>query len=168
MTVAFSQLVAPVFLRGLSNMAHILDQAAEHLHHLGLEPHVLLEARLAPDMYPLTRQVQLVSDFARNAVSRLSGIDAPHFEDNEASIPELRERLARTSEYIESVDSARIDGAEERDISFRVAGVTRTMQGQSYLLRSAIPNFYFHLTTAYAILRHNGVQLAKKDFIGLS
>ena len=126
----------------------------------------LLNDRLAPDMFPFTRQVQTATDHAKGASARLAGLEVPRFADTEASFDELKARIARTLEFIDAIEPAALEGAEDRDVTLMIAGKERTMKGAFYLLNSAMPNFYFHVTTAYAILRHNGVELGKNDFMG--
>ena len=166
MTLSMYQASAPVFRQGLASLAAVLDRAAAHCREQGTEPATLLAERLAPDMYPLTRQVQLTADFAKNAMARLAGREPPRFEDVETSMPELQGRLARTLAFLGTIPAVEVDGSETRTITLTVGGETMTFRGQPYLLHFALPNFFFHLTAAYAILRHNGVPLGKRDFIG--
>jgi uncharacterized protein len=127
---------------------------------------VLVNARLAPDMLPLARQVLIACDAAKNGVARISGVEAPKFEDNEASFPELKARIQKTLDYLASVPAAKLDGTEDKDVTFPVGREnTKTMKAQAYLLTWVLPNFFFHVTTAYAILRHNGVDLGKADYL---
>ena len=156
----------PVFLRGLKNLAGILAKGADDAAERKIDPTVFLTARLAPDMYPFTRQVQIAADLAKGATARLAGVEVPKFEDVEKSFEELQQRLTRVSEFIQTFDAGKFDGSEEREISLAVGARTLTFRGQTYLLNFALPNFYFHSTTAYAILRHNGVGVGKRDFIG--
>jgi hypothetical protein len=166
MTLSMYQASVPVFLQGLKNLAAVLDKGAAAAPDHGLEASALLQQRLAPDMFPLVRQVQIASDHAKGAVARLAGIEVPKFEDAETSIEELKQRLSRVRDFILGVEASRIDGSEERDVVLRIGGQDMTFKGQTYLLYFALPNFYFHLTTAYAILRHSGIPLGKRDFIG--
>jgi hypothetical protein len=166
MSLSMYQASAPVFLQGLRNLSAILTKAAAEAPERGLEPAALLEKRLAPDMFPLVRQVQIASDHAKGATARLAGLEIPKFEDTEASFDELQLRLSRVRDFVQSVNADQIDGSEERAIILRIGGQDMTFQGQTYLLRFALPNFYFHLTTAYAILRQNGIGIGKRDFIG--
>jgi hypothetical protein len=168
MALSMYQASVPVFLRGLTNLSGILDKAAGQAAERKIEPSVLLNARLAPDMFPFVRQVQIASDHAKGAPARLAGLEVPKFEDKEASFEELQQRLARVREFVQGIDPARIDGSEERDITLTLGGQPRTFPGQAYLLDFALPNFFFHLTTAYAILRHNGISIGKGDFMGRS
>jgi uncharacterized protein len=166
MPLSMYQASVPVFLQGLKNLAAILDKAAGQAAERKIDPGVLLNARLAPDMFPLVRQVQIASDHAKGASARLAGIDVPKFEDVEKSFDDLQQRLVRVTEFVRSIDPAQIDGSEEREITLPIGGQTMAFKGQAYLLHFALPNFYFHLTTAYAILRHNGIVIGKRDFIG--
>jgi hypothetical protein len=157
---------SPVFLQGLRNLSAILHKAVAEAPERGIEPDALLDKRLAPDMLPLIRQVQIASDHAKGATARLAGLEVPKFEDSEASFDELQQRLSRVRDFVLSVNAGQIDGSEERAIVLRIAGQDMTFKGQTYLLYFALPNFYFHLTTAYGILRQNGIGLGKRDFIG--
>ncbi|HUY04260.1 MAG TPA: DUF1993 domain-containing protein [Rhodocyclaceae bacterium] len=160
------QTSAPVFLKTLDNLAAILDKGAAFAAARKIDPSVLLGYRLAPDMFNLTRQVQIAADHAKRAVARLAGVEAPAYEDNEASFADLKARIDKTVAFIKTVKPGQIDGSEERDITLKVGGSDKTFKGQTYLLHNALPNFFFHATTAYAILRHCGVDVGKKDFIG--
>jgi hypothetical protein len=166
MTLSMYQASGPVFLRGLRNLSAILTKAAAEAPEKGLEPSALLEKRLAPDMFPLVRQVQIASDHAKGAMARLAGVEVPKFEDTEASFDELQQRLSRVRDFVQSVNADQVDGSEERAVVLRIGGQDMTFSGQTYLLQFALPNFYFHLTTAYAILRQNGISIGKRDFIG--
>lgn len=166
MTLSMYQASVPAFVQMLEALAGVLEKVEAHAAARKVEPTVLLGARLFPDMFPLSRQVQLASDFAKGATARLAGIDVPSYEDTEKTIPELKARLAKTIAFVTSIKREQIDGSETRDISLKVAGKQVTLKGQTYLVHFALPNFYFHLTTAYAILRHNGVELSKRDFVG--
>ena len=166
MSLSMYQASVPVFLRMLSNLTIVLDKTMAHVAARKLEPAALLGARLYPDMFPLIRQVQLAADFAKNSAARLAGVELPKFADTETSFEELKERIAKTTEFLKTLKPAQIDGTEEKEITFPVAGQPTTFKGQQYLFNSALPNFFFHLTTAYAILRHNGVELGKRDFLG--
>lgn len=166
MPLSMYQASVPVFLRMLTNLTNVLDKAIAHVAARKLEPSALLNARLYPDMFPLTRQVQLVCDFAKNTSARLAGVDLPKFDDTETSFEELKARIAKTTEFLKTLKPAQIDGTEEKVITFPVAGQPTTFKGQQYLFNSGFANFFFHVTTAYAILRHNGVELGKRDFLG--
>jgi hypothetical protein len=155
-----------VFTRMLTNLSGILDKAAAFCEQRKVDPAVLLNMRLFPDMFPLTRQVQLASDFAKGATSRLAGQEPPKWEDNEASFAELKTRIARTIEFVQGFKPGQFDGSDERDVTLAIRGETIKVKGAPYLAHMATPNFYFHVTTVYAILRANGVELGKRDFIG--
>jgi hypothetical protein len=150
----------------LRNLDAILAKAQAHATARKIDPAVLLAARLFPDMLPLVKQVQIATDHAKGCVARLAGVEVPKFEDNEQSFEELRARIARIIAFVESFTPAQIDGSEERDISLRAGGQDMSFKGLPYLLGYAMPNFYFHLVTAYNILRHNGVEIGKRDYIG--
>ena len=166
MTMSMSAASLPVFQHVLRNLVHILDKGEASAQARKFEPSVLVTARLAPDMLPLARQVLIACDAAKNGVARISGVEAPKFEDNEASFPELRARIQKTLDYLATVPAARMDGTEDKDITFPIGReATRTMKAQAYLLTWVLPNFFFHVTTTYAILRHNGVELGKADYL---
>ena len=153
-------------IRGLSNFDAILDKAAASAEARKFDPAILLNARLAPDMFTFTRQIQIACDFGKGMIARLAGVENPKFEDNEASIADLKARIAKTLEFVRSVPEAAFAGAEDRDITIQAGPQTFEFKGLAYLVGFAIPNFNFHLTTAYAILRHNGVEIGKRDYIG--
>ena len=156
----------PVFRQILGSLSAILDKAEAYATARKIEPAALLQARLYPDMFALTRQVQIAADFAKGPCARLAGAEVPRYEDNEQGFAELKQRIAKTLAFIDNLPVDAIAGSEQRDISFTVAGNTREFKGQAYLLHYALPHFYFHVTTAYAILRHNGIEVGKRDFIG--
>jgi uncharacterized protein len=166
MAISMYQVSVPVFVKTLSNLAAILDKGAAFAENKKVDPAVLLAYRLAPDMLKFTQQVQIASDHAKRASARLAGIEAPVYEDNEASFPELKARIDKTIAFINTLKPAQIDGSEAREITLKIGGNSRTLSGQAYLLHNALPNFFFHVTTAYAILRHCGVEVGKKDYIG--
>ncbi len=166
MSFTMYQASVPVFVRNLKNLAEILHKAAAHAEAKKIDPTVLVNARLYPDMRPLTSQVQFATDQAKNSSSRLAGADRPAFEDNEATFDELQARIAKTIAYVESLTPAQFDGSEDKDITLPLRGTQTTMKGQSYLLDFVLPNFYFHITAAYAILRQSGVEIGKMDFLG--
>lgn len=156
----------PVFQHMLRNLSHILDKADASAQARKFDPAVLMTARLAPDMLPFTRQILIACDAAKNGVGRISGVEAPKFEDNEASIAELKARIGKTLDYLATVPASALDGTEDKEVTFPVGrDRTRTMTAQAYLLTWTLPNFFFHVTTAYAILRHNGVDLGKTDYL---
>jgi hypothetical protein len=156
----------PVFVRTLGNLSTILDKAAAHAEAKKIDPAVLVNARLFPDMFPLSRQVQVACDFAKGSVSRLAGREPPKFEDTEVTFADLKARIARTIAHIEGIPAADLVGGEARDVTLKIRDQTHTYKGAPYLAHIALPNFFFHATTAYDILRHNGVELGKRDFIG--
>ena len=166
MTITMYQASVPVFERTLKALDVILDKAAAYATERKIDPTVLLTARLYPDMFALTRQVQIATDHAKGASARLAGVAVPSFTDNEATFPDLKARIAKTLEFIATVKAAQIDGSEARDITLKAGPRELNFKGQDYLLFFALPNFYFHVTTAFAILRHNGVPVGKLDFLG--
>jgi len=159
-------LSVPVFVRMLRNLEGVLDKGAEHAAARKIDPTVLVGARLFPDMFPLAAQVRIASDFAKGAVARLSGNEPPKFEDGEATFDDLKARIAKTIAYVESFRPDQFEGAEARTVTMKMRGEDKTFDGVTYLANIVLPNFYFHVTTAYDILRHNGVELGKRDFIG--
>jgi hypothetical protein len=166
MTLSMYQASVPVFLRALSNLQHVLRKGEAHAEARKYEPSLLLQSRLTPDMLPLTRQVQIATDMAKNGCARLAGVDPLKFEDNEASFEELHKRIERAIEYIKNFKSDQIDGSETREITLKMRTGEQHFEGQGYLLHFVIPNLFFHCTTAYAILRQAGADLGKTDFIG--
>ncbi|HEU4621812.1 MAG TPA: DUF1993 domain-containing protein [Burkholderiaceae bacterium] len=156
----------PVFDRMLNNLSAILDKAMAHCAARKIEPQVLLNMRLSPDMFTLTRQVQIACDFAKGTAARLAGVEVPKYDDDESTFADLKARIAKTQAFIRTLSTGQIDGSETREISITIAGTPTTFKGLPYLLHFALPNFYFHATTAYGILRHAGVELGKRDFIG--
>lgn len=166
MPLSMSQASVPTFLQMLPALSGVLDKAAAHARSSGIEPAELIQARLAPDMFPLARQVQIATDHAKGAAARLSGREVPKYEDSETTFDQLQARIARTIDFVKSVPRGEIDGSEDREITLTVGGQPRTFKGEQYLLHFALPNFYFHLTTAYDILRNRGVELGKRDFMG--
>ncbi len=166
MTVSVHSISVPVFVHMLKSLDHILVQAAKHTDEKKIDPTVLLGCRLSPSMFNLTRQVQVTCDFAKNTTARLAGVEIPAMADVETSFEELRARIARTIAFVESIKPEQINGAEDRDITFPVRGQSMTLKGLVYLQNFGMPNFYFHHVAAYAILRHNGVDLSKGDYLG--
>lgn len=159
-------LSAPVFVRMLTNLSAILDKAAAHAESRKIDPSVLLASRLSPDMLPFTRQVQVACDFAKGCVARLCGEEPPSWEDKEATFVDLKARIARTIEFVQSFKPEQFEGADTRTIELKVRGEAVRMSGLAYLANAATPNFYFHVTTAYDLLRKDGVMIGKRDFIG--
>jgi uncharacterized protein len=166
MTTSMYSASVPVFQHMLRNLVHILDKGEANAQARKIDPAVLAAARPAPDMLPFTRQILIACDGAKNGVARISGVEAPKFEDNEASFPELKARVQKTLDFLATVPAAKMEGTEDKDITFPVGrDSTRTMKAQAYLGTWVLPNFFFHVTTAYAILRHNGVDLGKTDYL---
>jgi len=166
MPISMYQASVPVFQRTLNALSAILDKAVAHALRERIDAATLLTARLAPDMLPFTSQVQIATDHAKGVAARLAGREVPKYPDTEQTFDELKARIAKTLDFIGSVPAAEIDGSEEREIALTIGGNPRTFKGQPYLLHFALPNFYFHVTTAYDLLRHKGVPLGKRDFIG--
>jgi uncharacterized protein len=167
MTISLYQSSVPIFVQFLTSLSAVLDKAAAYAEAKKVEPSVLLNTRLAPDMFPLVRQVRMATDHAVNACGRLAGVDMPSFSNSETTIPELKDRIAKTIDFIKGLKPAQIDGNEDKEIKITFpSGATREFTGQSLLLNNSLPNFYFHCTTAYDILRHCGLELGKRDFMG--
>jgi hypothetical protein len=166
MKLTVHQASAVRFAAMLRNLSAILDKAEAHAAARKIDPAALTTFRLYPDMFPLARQVQIACDTAKGAVARLAGVEIPKHEDTEQSFAELKGRIAKTLDFIDSVPAAKMDGADAREVTIRQRGQDVKMSGLQYLLASAQPNLYFHVATAYNILRHNGVELGKKDFLG--
>ncbi|HEY6967035.1 MAG TPA: DUF1993 domain-containing protein [Burkholderiales bacterium] len=166
MPISMSQASAPRFAHMLKNLQAILAKAQAHCEARKIDPLALTSARLYPDMFPLSRQVQIACDSAKGAVARLAGIEPPKHEDTEKTFEELQARIAKTLEFIDSVKPAQIDGSEDREIVLKLRDREVQFKGVQFLLGFAWPNFYFHAATAYDLLRHNGVELGKRDFLG--
>jgi hypothetical protein len=166
MTISMYTASTPRFANILKNLSEILTKAEAHALARKIDPAVLIGARLFPDMLPLSKQVQIACDTAKGAVARLAGVEVPRHEDTEQTFAELQQRIARVIVFIESVPAERIDGSEERKITLSLRGNEVVYTGLQYLAGFALPNFYFHVVTAYDILRHNGVELGKRDFLG--
>ncbi len=156
----------PVFLRGLKNLAACLDKARADADERKFAPEILVEARLAPDMHKLSRQVQIASDTVKNAAARLAGLEVPSFPDTESSFDELQDRINKTIAFVETVTQEQLDDSEARDITLKFPGREIHFSGADYLTTFVLPNFYFHLTATYAILRNQGVKLGKADYMG--
>ena len=156
----------PVFVQYLTALSVVLKKAADHCAAKKIEPSVLVGARLYPDMFALARQVQIATDHAKGSVSRLAGVEIPSFADTEASFEELEARIVKTLSYIRGFKPEQIDGSDDKDIVLKIAGKEYPFKGADYLMHFALPNFFFHTTTAYAILRHAGVEIGKRDFMG--
>jgi uncharacterized protein len=166
MSITMYQASAPRFVNTLNNLSAILDKAQAHAEAKKIDPAVLVSARLYPDMFALARQVQTACDTAKGAVARLGGVENPRYEDTEQTFAELKARIAKTIEFIGTVKPEQIDGSEDKEIVLKLGGREVKFAGMQYLLGFAQPNFYFHVTTAYDILRHNGVELVKRDYLG--
>lgn len=166
MSISMHKASAPVFLRMLGNLDALLDKAEKYAKERNFDPNLLVTSRLAPDMRPLSAQIQFASDTSKFAIARLSGGAAPPMADTETTITELRERIKKTVDYIKSVPASAVDGSEEREVVLKFPNGEMKFTGLAYLTGFVLPNFLFHVTTAYAILRHNGVPLGKGDFLG--
>jgi len=167
MSISMYQASIVPFTRSLKTLDSILGKAAAYAQARKIEDAVLLSSRLFPDMFPLVRQVQIATDTARSGAGRLAGAEFPTYEDKETTIQQLQQRIRDTITYLQTLNPGQIDGSEDRTISWQTRSSTRTMQGLPYLLEHLLPNIHFHVTTAYAILRHNGVEIGKKDFLGI-
>jgi hypothetical protein len=165
MTISMYQASVPSLIRSLNNLAVILEKGATHAEAKKIED-VLIASRLYPDMLPLSKQVQIASDIARRGVARLAGLEAPAMADDETTFAELIDRIHNTIAYLNTLTPAQIDGSEEKEIVLPMGKESMNFKGMPYLLFFVLPNVYFHVTTAYDILRHNGVELGKMDFLG--
>ncbi len=167
MSFSMSQSSLPVFEIALTALSGVLEKAQAHASDKKFDSSVLLRSRLAPDMFDLARQVQVTADQAKNGSSRLAGVEAPRYEDDETTIDQLKERIAKTIAYLKTLDAKQMDASTDREITFPLGPTNKGhMKGGDYLNHFVLANFYFHLTAAYAILRHNGVSLGKPDFLG--
>ena len=166
MPYSMSKTALPTFEIGLTALSGVLDKAAAFTAAKKVDAAVLLGYRLAPDMFALARQVQVACDQAKNGAARLAGTEPPKFEDNETSLDQLKERIAKTVAYLKTLDAKAIDASADREITFPLGPAKGQMQGADYLNHFVLPNFYFHLTSAYAIVRHCGVEVGKRDFLG--
>ena len=166
MTISMFQASVPRFVNILGNLSNILDKAQAHVDAKKLNPAALTTYRLFPDMLPMTSQVQIACDTAKGAVARLAGLEIPVYEDNETTLADLKARIAKTIAFIQTVTPAQIDGTEDKEIVIKRRDTETRYTGLQFLLGHAVPNFYFHVTTAYAILRHNGVEIGKRDYLG--
>lgn len=166
MTISMYQASIPVFIRYMNHLTQILKKGEAFAEDKKFEPEVLINARLAPDMFSLAKQVQVVTDVARRCIARLADDELVNIEDNEKTFSELYERINNTIEYLQSIKPEQIDGTEDKAISLKLKGQTMNFEGMNFLLYFSLPNVYFHVTTAYNILRHNGVELRKPDFLG--
>ena len=166
MPLSMHRASVPVFVRALKVLATLLDKGEAHAKAQGWNPDDLATARLADDMLPLSGQIQRASDASKGAVSRLTGVEAPAMADEEATLADLKKRVAATLAYIESVDAKAFEGSEDRTVELKLPGGTLTFTGEDYLLGFALPNFFFHIVTAYDVLRHKGVPIGKLDYLG--
>lgn len=166
MSLSMYQASVPVFTRALNNLSHVLDKGAAFAEERKIDPSVLINSRLAPDMLPLSKQVQIASDMALRGSARLAGAEVTNVPDTETSFAELKGRVAKTISTIEAFTADRIDGSEDRKITITVGGKDWTFTGRDYLFNFVLPNLFFHATATYLILRHNGVELGKMDFLG--
>lgn len=166
MSISMYQASVPVFTRMLNNLAAILEKAAAHCEAKKIDPAALVNFRLYPDMFAFGKQIQVACDHAKNAAARLTATEPPEFANDEKTFPELIGRVLKTIEFLETFKPEQIDGAEDKDVVIKRGDTVVTYKGQEFLLNRALPNFYFHVTTAYDILRHTGVELGKKDYLG--
>ena len=166
MNISMYHASVPLFIRMLNNLNAVLQKAAVHAETRKIDPLVLVNSRLYPDMFALARQVQIASDTAKGGAARLAGMEPPKYEDNEASFPELDARIRKTIAYLDTFKPEQIDGSEDRTITLKSHDKEVIYVGMPYLLNTVLPNFFFHVTTAYDILRHNGVEIGKKDYLG--
>ena len=166
MTISMYQASAPRFVNMLNNLSAVLDKAQAHADAKKIDPLVFTSSRLYPNMLPFMNQVRIACDNAKGAVARLAGVEIPKHEDTEQNFADLKARIAKTVAFVESIQAAQIDGSEDQEIALKLGATEVKFKGMQYLLGFALPNFYFHATTAYGILRHNGLELAKRDFIG--
>ncbi|HEX7803942.1 MAG TPA: DUF1993 domain-containing protein [Pseudoxanthomonas sp.] len=166
MSLSMYRLSIPAFVRGFGVLSAYLDKADAHAQANGLEPEILMQARLSPDMLPLAGQVQRASDTSKNAIVRLAGIPAPSFPDTETTFAELRQRIGNTLDFFASVEPGQLEDSAAREVVLKFGKMQATLTGEEYLLTFVLPNFYFHLATAHGILRHQGVPIGKLDYLG--
>lgn len=166
MSLSMYQASIPVFVRMLRNLSAILDKAVSYAEAKKIDPAIFINARLAPDMFALNRQIQIATDSVKGCAARLAGIEVPSYVDNETTFAELQARIAKTIVFLESVNATQIDGSEDHNISLKIGGQEMNFSGQQYLLYFVLPNFFFHINMAYAILRHNGIEIGKRDYLG--
>ncbi len=166
MSISMYQALVPVAIHTLSSLSNILAKAQAHCEARKIDPNAFLQARIYPDMFPLVKQVQIATDMVKGGASRLAGVDIPKFEDNEASFADLQARVAKTIDYLKTFKPEQIDGSEGKDIVLTLPSRTVEFKGQTYLTAYVLPNMYFHTTTAYNLLRHGGVEIGKRDFLG--
>ena len=166
MSLSMYQASVPRIVNMLTNLDHLLDKALVHIESKKWNETALTQFRLYPDMLPLTRQVQIACDTAKGVVARLAGVEIPAYEDNEVSFADLKQRIAKTIAFINGFSAAQIDGSEDKDIVTKRGDVETRYKGMQFLLNHAMPNVYFHVTSVYAILRHNGIEIGKRDYLG--
>lgn len=166
MPLSMYQSSIPRFTHMLNNLSVILDKAATHAEAKKIKPEALTTFRLFPDMLPLTSQIQIACDAAKGVVARLAGVEVPKHEDTEVTFADLKARIAKTIAFIESIKPAQVDGSEGKEITLKIGGHDLMFKGVDYLQSFALPNFYFHVSTAYNILRHNGIEIGKRDYLG--
>ena len=166
MTISMYQASIPRFVNILGNLSNILDKAQAHVDARKIDPTVLTTYRLFPDMLPMTRQVQIACDTAKGLAARLAGVEIPVYEDDEKTLADLKARVAKTIAFIETVTAKQIDGTEDKDIVIKRGDKETHYKGMQFLLGHAVPNIYFHVTTTYNILRHNGIEIGKRDYLG--
>lgn len=166
MAISMYQASIPQLTKMLTNLSNILKKGEEFASAKNLDGKTLVEGKLAPDMFPLTKQVQIACDQVKNGMARIAGVEPPKFEDDEATFADLQERIAKTIAFANSLKPEQIDGTEAKEIKFSIKEWNFEFVGEQYLLTWIIPNFYFHVTTAYDILRHNGVEIGKSDYLG--
>ena len=167
MTLSIYRASVPLYIRGFSQLAGIMDKAEANAAARKIDLSVLVNSRLAPDMYPFSGQIQRASDTAKGTIARLAGVEIPSFPDDEVTFEDLRGRIAKTVDFIKSVPESAFDGADTREITLKLRDRDMTLSGADYLLDRQLPNSYFHITTAYDILRHNGVDIGKRDYLGV-
>lgn len=166
MTLSMYQASVPALIHGLENLKNILAKAAAHAEAKRIDPGVLLNARLFPDMFPLSRQVQITSDVTKYGIARLASMEVPSYPDTETTFPELLARVQKTIDFVKTASAAQIDGTEGKDITLTIGGKDMKFTGQNYLFQFVLPNFYFHISIAYGILRECGLELGKSDYLG--
>lgn len=168
MKLSMYEACVPTISRALENLAAVLEKSAAHLEAKKIDQAVLVSARLFPDMFPLAKQVQIASDISKGGAARLAGVEFPAYEDNEASFADLAQRCRKTVEFLKTLKPQQFEGAEDRTVTWKTRTAEKSMQGTPYLFNHVLPNVFFHTATAYDILRHNGVELGKQDFLGRS
>ncbi|MDH4564154.1 DUF1993 family protein [Pseudomonas sp. BN411] len=166
MSLSMYEASIPVLTRMLGNLSNLLKKGEANAQVRSIDPKVFIDSRLAPDMYPLARQVQIASDMAKGCAARLAGVEVPSWQDTENTFDELQARIAKTLDFIKGIDAAKLEGSETRTVVLKMRSGEISFSGRDYLLGFAMPNFYFHVTAAYAILRHNGVDVGKMDYLG--